>query len=230
MWAGQLQAIASANHRAYTVDLPGFGQAALPEGGPPSLDAYATAVFAWMDAQEIPAATLVGLSLGGYTALAMYRLAPERVRALVLADTRAGADTPEAKAGRVVSLGVVRQKGPAGILDRLIPGLLAAGTRRTVRDEVCAMAARQTSEGVSYALVAMRDRADERELLGKITVATLVIVGEHDQVTPPAEMLAMAEAIPRGRYAVVPGAGHLSALEQPTEFNRLLVEFVTNEG
>ncbi len=229
MWAGQLPAVASAHRRAYAVDLPGFGHAALPDSGAPSLDAYATAVLAWMDAQEMPTATLVGLSLGGYTALAMYRLAPERVRALVLADTRASADTPEAKAGRVVSQGIVRQKGPVGILDRLIPGLVAPGTRTALREEIRAMAARQTTEGVLFALLAMRDRADERNLLGRITVSTLVMVGDQDQVTPPAEMLAMAEAIPGGRYALVHGAGHLSNLERPTEFNRHLAEFLADE-
>lgn len=231
MWRNELARTAE-TRRAIALDLPGFGASgldALPDGfsvSAPSLDAYVRATLAVMDAERCPRATIVGLSLGGYVALALAKHHPERVEALVLADTRAAGDTPPVKAGRVMNQALVRSRGAGALIDKLLPGLVAPTTPESVRAEVRAMAARQSPEGVGYALLAMRDREDTTESLGALRVPTLLLVGEHDAVTPPAEMRAMADAIGGARFETLANAGHLSNLEAPEAFGSALDAFL----
>ena len=111
-------------------------------------------------------------------------------------------------------------------MDRLIQGIVAPTTPPDVRAHIRAIAAQQTADGVSYALLAMRDRPDATAVLTTLAVPTTVLVGEHDAVTPPDEMRAMADAIPGARFGVIPGAGHLSNLENPGAFNHALRAFL----
>ncbi len=226
MWTGQLVAAGAAGRRAVLMDLPGFGRSPVPAGAAPTIDTCAHAVVSTLDGLGSRRAVLVGLSLGGYVALAVAALAPSRVEALVLADTRAAADDPATRAGRIVNLALVRDRGVDALVAKMLPHLVAPSCPEEVRARVRAVGAAQSREGVTFALLAMRDRPDRSGLLPTLGVPTLALAGEHDVITPPEEMRAMAAKIPGGRFEVVAGAGHLSSLEQPARFNAALERFL----
>jgi pimeloyl-ACP methyl ester carboxylesterase len=229
VWADQLAAVAAAGFRGLAPDLPGFGETPLPGDREPSLDLYVDAVVGLMDGLSIDRAVVVGLSMGGYVALAMAGRVPSRVAGLVLADTRATADAPTAKAARVVTMGLVRSQGVGALADRLLPGLLAPEASSELRSRLRAVAARQPVPGVVAALQAMRDRHDASDTLSALMalrVPVLVLVGEHDAVTPPDEGRALAAAIPGARFALVPAAGHLAQVENPADFDAALLGFL----
>lgn len=226
MWHGQLVAAGAAGYRAVLPDLPGFGASPLPGGAEPSVDTYAHAVLSLMDGVGARRAVLVGLSLGGYVALAVAALAPERVAGLVLADTRASADDPATKAGRIVNLALVRDRGPSALVEKMLPNLVAPACPQELRARVRALGASQPREGTTFALLAMRDRPDRTAVAASLDAPALVLAGRHDAVTPPAEMRALAAKMRRARFEEVPDAGHLSNLEQPERFNAELERFL----
>lgn len=228
MWARQLEALAP--RRTLAPHFPGFG------GRPPgeaTLDAFARAALADMDAAGIGEAVVVGLSMGGYTAFRLHALAPDRVAALVLADTRAGADDEAGRAKRTDQAARARREGVGWLADALVPALLGETTRRgraDVVEQVRALVAQADAEGVARALEAMRGRPDSTPDLARIRVPVLALVGEEDTLTPPAEAKKIAEGVSDGRLVVLPGAGHLANLEAPEAFDAALREFVGAAG
>jgi pimeloyl-ACP methyl ester carboxylesterase len=197
-------------------EFPGLGSAAPQEQ--PTVDGFADAV-ADLIAREADGgrAAVCGLSLGGYVALALAARHPERVAALVLADTRAEADTPEAREGRHASAAQVRAEGLGPFLDGFTPRLVAPGDHASLT-AARAMAEAQDPEAVARALEALAGRADRVADLPAMQVPALVLVGELDALTPLAFSQTLASGIPGGELAVIPGAGHLTALERPDEF------------
>lgn len=198
-------------------DFPGLGTA--PAAAPPTVDGVADAL-AERIARDVPGAVaaVCGLSLGGYVALALAARHPGRVGALVLADTRAEPDAPEAAQARHRSAAAVRAGGRAAFLDEFVPRLVAPGDD-TARDAARAIADAQDPEGIAGALEALAVRADRRPDLPAISAPTLVIVGSEDGLTPPDRSEALVAAIPGARQlVVVEGAGHLTALERPSAF------------
>lgn len=220
MWASQREALASSGRRVVAVDLPGFGGTLPLTTDAPSLDGYVDALLGTLDHLGLDRVTVLGLSLGGYVALRLAARAPERLRALVLADTRAAGDSPETRASRVLNLGLVRTRGPSALIEKMLPHLLAPGAPEPLKAQLRQWASEQSAEGVTRALLAMRDRQDASGVLPRLRCPTLLVVGAHDGITPPAEHHAMAAAIGDARVAVIEGAGHLSNLERPDEFNR----------
>jgi 3-oxoadipate enol-lactonase len=162
-------------------------------------------------------ATIGGLSLGGYVALAFAARHAHRLEALVLADTKAAPDTPEARAGREAAMILVREQSVAVFVEQQLPKLLSAGASPEVRTRTRELG-RQNQEAVLAALPALRDRPDRRPELKAIACPTLIVVGELDVLTPPAEAESMRAAIPGARLRRLPAAGHLSALEDPRAF------------
>lgn len=228
MWVGQLVAAGAAGRRAILVDLPGFGASPLPAGAAPTMETMAHAVLDTLDALGVARATFVGLSLGGYVALALAALAPERVDDLVLADTRAAADDPATRAGRMLNLALVRDRGAGPLVDKMLPKLLAPDAPEALRASVRATGAAQSREAITFALLAMRDRPDRGDVAAAIDAPALVVVGARDEITPPAEMRALAASMRRARVAELDGAGHLSSLERPEAFNAALAGFLTS--
>lgn len=226
MWAAQRDAVVAAGYRALALDLPGFGESPLPPDAAPTLDLYADAVRACLDARQLERAAVVGLSLGGYVALRLAATHPDRIAALALADTRAAADAPEVRAGRVLNMSLVRKRGSGALVEKMLPMLLAPDADPAVRDAVRAWGGAQRPEGIEHALVAMRDRGDATSALDAIGVRTAVIVGARDGITPPHEMRAMAGRIAGATYTEVDGAGHLSNLERPAAFNDALLRWL----
>lgn len=227
MWRAQEEALSS-QFRIITIDLRGYGESDAPPGHH-TLDQAAEDVRTLLDHLAIQQAVLVGLSMGGYILFAFYRKYADRVKALVLADTRAQADTVEGKEGRLQMVQVAYQKGSSAIADIMIPKLLSPATIRTkpeIVQMVRTMIEGNRVSGIAADLMAMAERPDSIPLLTQITCPTQVIVGELDQATPPSDAKLMAEQIPRARLAIIPNAAHLANFEQPDTFTRIVRSFV----
>jgi pimeloyl-ACP methyl ester carboxylesterase len=227
MWDDQAGVLAR-SHRVVRFDCRGFGGSP-PGDGLLTMERIADDAAGVLDGIGAPSATVCGLSMGGYAAFAFVRRHPERVRALVLADTRAGADSPAARATRAAQADEVRRGGAAAIADAVLPKLLGA-TSHAERPElvkrVRAMIEANPPRGITDALAGLAARADSGPTLREIRVPTLVVVGEEDAITPLPEAEALQRGIAGSRLAVVPRAGHLSSLENPAEFNRVVESFL----
>lgn len=226
LWSAQLGA-GIQDVRMIAVDLPGFGESARVDV--PSLDAWADWIAAVLDTLGIERVTVGGLSMGGYLCFAFWRRHRERVQGLVLADTKAGADGDDARAGRRAMQQLVADKGVGAVAEKMITGMVGKTTRATKPDvvaELDAMMRRASPRAVHDALDAMRTRDDSAPTLATIDVPTLILCGEEDALTPPEESRAMHAGIAGSTLALIPEAGHASCVESPEEFNRLLSEWV----
>jgi 3-oxoadipate enol-lactonase len=229
MWDEQVVAL-TPGRRIILPDLPGFGGTdPLPDPGGTTIDGFADLVAGLMRSLGAGPAVIGGLSMGGYVALALVRRHPETVAALVLANTRAAADTPEVIERRNAQQEQVTEEGTDRLIEAMLGNLLSDDTRTNRPDVVERTRALMhgcSSAGVIGALEAMKNRADSVPLLETIDVPALVVVGEHDGPSPPDVARAMADAIPNSRLEVLPGAGHLSNLEAPEAFNQALESFL----
>lgn len=228
LWAPQLSALVD-RARCIAVDLRGFGESA--GNGPVSMDAYAEDLIGLLDQRKVAQAVFCGLSMGGYIAFAIWRRYPERVRGLVLMDTKSGADNEEAVGKRREMISLARERGSAAIADAMITGMVGKSTREKcpeVVDAVHRMLESAPVEGIVGALEAMIGRPDSTPTLGTIDVPTLIVVGEEDTLTPPRESHAMHAAIPDSRLEIIPLAGHVSNLERPATVNHVLSEFLAS--
>ena len=227
MWDHQVAAL-SGRFRCLRPDVYGFGASPPPPAGM-SLDDLAAAVIEALDAAGVGAVTLVGLSMGGYVAFALLRRFADRVSRLVLCDTRAGADSEQARADRLRMAEQVRAEGSVeSIVEPMTARLLApeSAIEFHISDPVRGRIRRATPAGVAAAQEAMAGRPDSTALLASLRVPTLVLVGSQDAVTPPSEAEAMAAAIPGAELHVIEGAGHLSNLERSDAFNAALRAFL----
>lgn len=226
MWRPQLERVPE-GWRFIAPDFPGFGRSEpLPADSPRAIDEYAGAVGDLMDGLELDDAVIAGLSMGGYVALAMYRQSEARFSGLVLADTRPQADTPEGRDGRARLRDLLAREGARAVAEQMLPRLLSAAADPALVARVHEMIVTAEAAGLDAAIAAMMDRPDSSALLPRVSCGTLVIAGEHDAITPAAEAEAMQRAIPRAVMTVIPGAGHLSNLEQPETFSRVLADFL----
>lgn len=228
LWREQVEALRD-RYTVITVDLRGHGETPATEA-PATMEEMAHDVAALLDELGIKVRVVLGgLSMGGYVALAFYQLFPERVRALLLADTRPQADTEEAKLNREETATRVLHEGIHTIADAMLPKLLAPATQaeqtqivRRVRD----MILQTDPQGAAAALRGMALRRDHTKLLREIKCPTLIIVGSLDAITPPADAQLMQREIRGSRLEVIAGAGHVSNVERPAEFNRAFEKFL----
>lgn len=246
MWAPQLDAL-PAGWRGLAPDLRGFGDSPLDGSGRVStgkkvggriarsdepvltMARLADDVAELIEAEADGPAVVCGLSMGGYVAFALLRRRPDLVRGLVLADTRATSDSDETRENRMRMAQIVRASGTKPIADEMVPTLLADATLDDAPDTVDAvrtMILDTPAPTVVAALAGMASRHDSTSALPGIAAPTLVVVGEHDTITPVDDARAMAEAIPDARLEVIPSAGHLSNLENPGAFNSVLAAFL----
>ncbi len=226
MWAPQREAL-PAGLPVVAPDHPGFGSEPLA-GSVTTMAACAERALAALDAAGVERAVVCGLSLGGYVAFEIWRRARERVLGLVLANTRAVADTPEAAQARRELAARLRREG--NVLVAEPPKLLALDAPAELRERVRALIAEQTPEAIAAALEGMAERPDSTPDLPGISVPTLVIASTEDQLIPVEVTAAMAERIPGARLEVIEGVGHLSNLEAPERFNALLLEHLAACG
>ena len=228
IWQPQFDALLDA---AWIVapDLRGHGETQASEGAY-SMEQLADDAAALLEELGISQPVVVGgLSMGGYAALAFYRKYRHRVAGLVLASTRAGADSAEGRAGREKTAAAAHANGAGAIADAMLPKMLAPRTYETNPDlahRVRAIMAGTSVAGIVGALLGMRDRPDSTPLLAEVDQPVLVIHGAQDQLIPPSEAEAMYAAMPNSRLELVPGAGHLVNMEQPASFNAAVRTFL----
>ena len=225
LWLDQLAGLAHVR-RCVAVDLRGFGRSDPVVEPTLSMEMLADDLAELIEALGSDQADVVGLSMGGYVALALWEQRPALVRTLTLADTRAAADGPEAREKRQRTIDLVLDQGRGALAVEAIRSLLAPNPPASVQARVRSMVEGTRYETIVAALQGMRDRPDRSHVLGTISVPTLVIGGEEDLGCPPAQMRALAQAIPGARTVIVPGAGHLPALERPAEVNEALIELL----
>lgn len=228
MWAPQFSTLA-AHARLIAPDLPGFGGSPADQAAS-KVEDFAAALVGLLDELGITQpAVICGFSMGGYIALAFCRAYPQRCAGLVLAATRAAADTAEGKANRDKALAQARQEGAAPIIAGMLPKLLAPAAyagRPELVEELRRVMSGATVAGITSALQAMRDRSDSTPMLPEIAVPALVIHGSADQIIPAAEAQLVAAAIPDASFVLLEGAGHMVNMEQPEAFNRAMAQFL----
>jgi pimeloyl-ACP methyl ester carboxylesterase len=229
MWRPQLAGLAD-GYRVLAPDLPGFGGSPARPGT--TVDTIADAVAAFLDAVgDRGPVVLGGLSMGGYAAFAFARRFPERLRGLILADTKPEPDDAAARANRDRQLAGLADGSltAAGLVEQMLPKLLGDTTRAS-RPEVVAEVRRigegQSTAGLAAAVRALRDRPDAVPGLAAVRVPTLVLAGAEDAVTPPAGARATASRIAGATFVELPAAGHLSNLETPEAFTAAVRRFL----
>lgn len=228
MWDAQAEALA-ARFLVVRFDARGFGGSP-PGDGPLTMERIADDAAALLDHLGLSRAVVCGLSMGGYAALALVRRQADRLRALALCDTRAGADTPEQHAARAALAEKVLREGSPAAAEANLPKLLGRTThqeRPQVVAAVRAMIESNPPRGIANALYGLAARADSSATLREVRVPALVVCGEEDVLTPPAESRALQAGLAHSRLRLIPRAGHLSNLEDPAAFNAALLEFLT---
>ena len=189
------------------------------------MDDYARHVLDAMDARKIDKAFLAGLSMGGYICFAIARIAPERMKGLILIDTRETPDTAEAKKGRYETIEKVKAKGVSVVVDGMLPKMLTPQAPPALVTEARQIMMSSSQTGVTAALKAMAERPDSTETLRAISVPTLIVVGDADTITPPADAQRMASLAPNATLVTIKHAAHLSNMEQPDQFNKAVETF-----
>ena len=229
MWLEQRNSLGE-QARVITPDQRGFGGSPLG-WDEPSLDQVADDVAAMLDRLAVDCAVLGGLSMGGYAVMAFLRRHPDRVRALVLADTKAGADSAEAAANRQRIAGRLDDEGSSTVLvDEVLPSLLGATTvrdRPLVAGRVKGLVEAAPPAAAAWAQRAMAVRPDSLDTLRATDVPALVLWGEEDALASRADVDAMVEALPQARLEVLAGSGHLTAVEVPADFDAAVGAFLT---
>lgn len=226
LWAPQVSGLLD-RARCIAPDLRGFGDSS--RSGPFSVDQYADDVATLLGTLAVDRAVVVGLSMGGYVAFSLWRRHRALVRGLVLADTRAGADSDETRAKRQALIEVARTRGSGAVADAQITGMIGKTTREKrpgMIDEVHRMLESAPVEGIVGALEAMMARPDSTPTLETIDVPTLVVVGSEDVLTPPSEAEILHRGIRNSRLEVIEHAGHVSNYERPAAFNHVVSEFL----
>ncbi|MCI4323272.1 MAG: alpha/beta hydrolase [Thermoplasmata archaeon] len=227
IWQPQLASLSSSHH-AVLLDLPGYGLAhEWPV--PVTLAGFAESVHQTLARRFSRRVVLVGHSFGGYVALELLRSHPEQFEALVLTDTRSGADTPEARAKRLATAERLHDPVQTLDVDETVRALVAPTTWERAGplvEDLRGIVRSVRSTTITRTLEAIAHRADLTPELSKLRLPTLVIWGEEDRLIPPAQTQSMVERIPAGVGIGIPGAGHLPFLEAPDTFAQALLPFL----
>jgi 3-oxoadipate enol-lactonase len=228
MWEPQLAPIAAAGFRVLAPDLPEFGETT-PGSEVFTIERSADVIADLLEEIGIEKAVVGGLSMGGYIALAFARRHPDRLIGLILADTKAAPDDADAKANRDRLIADVKAGGASTAAEALLPKLFSPTTRDQkpeVIEQAQSLILRQRGAAIIAALYALRDRPDAVPGLESVSVPTLVLVGEHDAVTPPPVAEQLVGSIRGAELVSIPNAGHLSNLENPEAFNLAVITFL----
>ncbi|HAV23326.1 MAG: hypothetical protein A2X67_11460 [Ignavibacteria bacterium GWA2_55_11] len=227
MWDPQMRAL-PAGIRAIAYDVRGHGDSQVADGQY-TIEFHVDDLLALLDHLVIEKAVVCGLSMGGYIALRAVERNPDRVRALVLADTRSEADTNEARVKRSASIRAVKLEGVPTFAENFAKAVFAPETF-TKQPQTIAfikdLMRSNTMLGISGTLIALAARTDTTPSLSRISVPTLILVGEHDALTPPAAAESLHKHIKDSTLTVIPGAAHMSNVENEAAFNKALIGFL----
>lgn len=227
MWEPVGRRLVEGGHKLLIPDLRGFGKST--GAAVSSLGTFADDLLRLLDTLWVTGALpWVGFSMGGYVALEAWRRRPDRIGALALIDTRAGADDDAARAAREVTAARVEREGSVVVADAMLSKLFSPAASAAQRQAAHGSMAAASPAAVAGALRAMAARPDSTATLPTIKVRTLVVVGAQDAITPPSDAEILAQGIPGARLRVVKDAGHLAPLEQPEAVAEALLEFLAN--
>ena len=228
MWREQLDDLAGA-YRVIAPDLRGFGASAVTSGVV-TMEQLADDIARLLDALNVSEPVVFcGLSMGGYVAWQFALRHRSRLARLILCDTRAAADSPEAAAGRIKTAERVIAEGAAVVADTLLPKLFAPGTfqhQPQIVEDTRQVILTTKPEGIAAALRGMAQRADVSSRLREIDIPALLVGGELDAISPPVEMRQITSQMPRARFVEIENAGHMAPLEQPAPVNAAIREFL----
>ncbi len=210
--------------RLLVPDHRGFGRSA-PGEEVATMEAMADDALALLDALKIPSAFVGGLSMGGYVAIALTRLDPSRVRGLLLIDTQSLPDDEAGRARREAAAQDVEQHGVGALADGMLPRLMASTVAPEVKARVEKLMRAQSAKGVAAASRGMASRTDGKDILSRYAGPCLIIVGAEDVITPAEKAKVMQELVAGSSLEIFAGAGHLTNLEQPAQFNALVARF-----
>jgi len=227
LWKPAAQALVS-HYRVILPDLRGHGDSGIGEG-PASMEKHAADIARVLDHQEVRRAVFVGVSIGGYVLFEFWRKYRARVEALVLCNTKAHADTSDARSGRLQAAADVMERGTEPFFESMLPKLIGKTTRSTRPDLVegaLRMMRKMSAEDVALVQRGMADRQDSVETLKTIDVLTLIVTGDEDVLTGVAEAELMRQNIPGSQMKVIAKAGHYSPWEQPEVVGKLVRQFV----
>jgi 3-oxoadipate enol-lactonase len=227
MWDPQVEAV-SRRYRAVAYDVRGHGESFVGDGQY-TIEGHVDDLVAILDQLGLEQAVIVGLSMGGYIALRALEREPDRFRAAALCDTRSEADTNEAKLRRFATIAAVKTYGSAPFADTFVKAVFAPASLERVPDQVArirGIIARTPALSIAGTLLALASRTDTTLSLGKISVPTLILVGEEDVTTPPEASRAMHAKIPGSVLHIIPKAAHMSNLENTEAFNAHLMTFL----
>ena len=225
MWVAQLAGLAKIR-TAVAVDLRGHGLSDVMSGGDFSMDLFADDVAKTLDAIGADKADIVGLSMGGYVLFSFWRRHPERVRSLIFIDTKAEADSDEAKAGREKTAETAASQGMQPIYETLASKVVGSSPSVEVQDKLKKMMLGTAPEVAAADALAMRDRADSTADLPNITVPVLWLHGEEDALMPIEGARASAAKVPGAKFVSIPKGGHVSPMENPEAVDAAIQEFL----
>jgi pimeloyl-ACP methyl ester carboxylesterase len=227
MWGPQVNALQKVC-RVIAPDLRGFGQSSDTDGQAVTMDTYAEDMKALLDSLNVKQVVVCGLSMGGYIALAFIAKYADRVKGLILSNTKAGADTDTGRQGRLDTSIKIEQTGSTDVVvDGMAPKMLGPEAKSETATFVRSMMSRQRSTTVTSALRGMAARPDRTPLLASIKFPTLILTGSADVVIPPGESEAMHKAIAHSTLVNIPNAGHLANLDKTEPYNEAVQAFVS---
>jgi pimeloyl-ACP methyl ester carboxylesterase len=227
LWLPAAQALVS-RYRVILPDLRGHGESGIGEG-PATMEKHVADLARILDHAEVARAPFAGVSIGGYVLFEFWRKYRGRVTALVLCNTKAPPDTPESRAGRLQAAADVLERGTEQFFESMVPKLIGKTTRETRPDRVesaLGMMRKMSPEDVAQVQRGMAERPDSVPTLKTISVPTLVVTGDEDILTGPAETELIHQNIPGSEMKLIPRAGHYSPWEQPEDVGRLVRQFL----
>ncbi|MBT2365829.1 alpha/beta fold hydrolase [Streptomyces sp. ISL-10] len=230
MWQPQIEHFSQAGWRVIAPDLRGYGESSVV-AGKTTLETFARDVASLLDHLKIDRFVLGGLSMGGQIVMEFYRLFPSRIRGLLLADTFAAAETEDGRISRYAMAERLLREGMSGYAQEVLPKMVAPYNIKalpSVAHHVMGMMARTSPEGAAAALRGRAERPDYIEMLARIAVPTLVVVGADDEFTPVSDARLISECVPEAKLEVIQGAAHMPNLERAAEFDVALQRFLNS--
>jgi 3-oxoadipate enol-lactonase len=224
LWRAQIAGL-SQLYRVIAPDLRGFGHSGETDGAAVTMDQYAADLNSLLDSVNVKQAVLGGISMGGYIALAFYAQYADRVKGLILANTRAVPDSEEGRQSRLTNAQKVGEAGSGFLVETMAPQMLGPAAKPELKIAVRSMMAQQRAPGIMSALRGMAIRPDRTPLLRFASVPALIVSGSHDALIPPGDSETMHGLIPDSRLVIIPDAGHLSNLDKADAFNHVVREF-----
>ncbi len=222
LWEPQIKSL-SKKFRVITLDLKGFGTASPTQGEAVSMREYAEEVKQLLDQLKIDKAIIGGESMGGYVSLAFVKSYPEKTAGLILADTQAIADTKDQQAKRESTAQDILNNGPTKFVENFVPKAVSPNADQSTKDFLTNLFSKQSANAMASALRGMAIRENTMDQLPNLNIPVLIISGDLDAVIPTSESVSMRNAYPASQLVIIHGAGHLTNIERPAEWNEAVI-------